>query len=94
MILDQQGDLVNIYPANEVPHNYTEYAHRKQYRLPEGCWILSIVKGDAWLFQNGEDRVLHMGEKLQINNEQGDMYIRSLYARGFVKFTLAAIEVK
>ena len=94
MILDQQAAPINLYPAHDVALDYTGYAYQDQYPLPEGCWLLSVVKGDAWLFQNGEDTVLHTGEQVEIYNQQGDIHIRSLYARGVVKFTLVAIEEK
>ena len=89
MIASQTINHMQIHNAQNITQ---DYVHRTQVKLPQGRWLLTVVKGDAWLFQGKKETILHTGDSIEIDNAQADVFIRSLYARGFAKYTLRNME--
>lgn len=54
--------------------------------LPEGSWNLHITEGDAWIFSNNDDFLLHTNENIVISNIKGTTRIKRLYTTGKVEF--------
>ena len=88
MFAAQSFNPVQIHNTQNITQ---DYVHRTQVKLPEGRWLLSIIKGDAWIFQGNKETILHTGDAIEIDNSQNDMIIRSLYARGFARYTLTKV---
>ena len=68
-------------------------ADTKIVELPEESFTLEVKGGDAWVFINGEDRILHEGEKLIVDTPHEGV-MRKLYHRGHVKYKISSLENK
>ena len=74
--------------TDNIIQMHTDYVHSTKTPLPKGNWLISIIKGEVWLFIDNSNTVLHAGDKIRVDNENGQALIRSLYTRGFSKYTL------
>ncbi len=92
-----------MYAQSIIQHNVSEeiapvskpqkgFIFRDMQELPMGYYALTITKGDAWLFHNNEDTVLHTNETLIIRADEAPAKIRSLYNVGVVTFTISEIN--
>lgn len=78
--------------TDNIIQMHTDYVHSTKTPLPQGNWLISIIKGDAWIFNDGNNTVLHAGDKMWVDNENGQSLIRSLYVRGFSRYTLVSLD--
>ena len=82
----------NINNTNNIVQMHVDYVHGTKIPLPKGNWLISIIKGDVWLFVGEDNTVLHAGDMLRVDNQNGQALIRSLYTRGFGKYTLVSMD--
>lgn len=70
---------------------HADYAFADGNVLPAGDWHIRIENGDAWVFSNGREHILHAGDTMHVKCEDGATRIRSLYVRGFARYQLSRI---
>lgn len=61
--------------------------------IPAGNWMLSIVKGEAWVFCGEANFVLRAGDYALLAASDGPITIRSLYTKGFALYRAAPLRV-
>lgn len=75
---------------NQNQHNGTtqnaDYVFRDRLELPIGKLTVKVIRGDAWVFTESEDFVLHAGEKRTFETSHRAPVIRSLYEVGFAYY--------
>lgn len=66
-------------------------ADTKVVELPTGKFTLEVKGGDAWVFLDGKDHIIHEGTVLTIDAASTGT-LRKLYHRGHVKFKVTPIN--
>jgi hypothetical protein len=66
-------------------------ADTKIVELPKGNFTLEVKGGDAWVFIDDKDYLLHEGETLTIDSSNGGV-MRKLYHRGHVKYKISPLD--
>lgn len=66
-------------------------ADTKIVELPKGSFQLEVKGGDAWVFIDDEDRIVHEGETLTFETARGGI-MRKLYHRGHVKYKISRLD--
>ncbi|MEL6406881.1 MAG: hypothetical protein AAFR81_21095 [Chloroflexota bacterium] len=75
---------INAYEPVEIVE---DYIYESPLTLPAGNWQLTIEKGDAWVFCDKDNFVLHTTDSTYITSEEHAITLRCLYVKGSVKFT-------
>lgn len=88
-----QSQLFNQdYAINQIPSMTIEdYIFDNQVELPQGNWEVHIIKGDAWIFSNQGNFILHAGETTIITESDGVTQLKRLYTKGMVKFVASHV---
>lgn len=66
-------------------------ADTKIVELPEGSFTLEVKGGDAWVFIDGTDHIVHEGETLTFDSSTGGI-MRKLYHRGHVRYKISPLD--
>jgi hypothetical protein len=77
---------------NNIIEMHTDYVHNTKTPLPKGNWLISIIKGNVWLFNGNNNSILGAGDMIRVDNEDGQVSIRSLYTRGVAKYTIVGVD--
>lgn len=62
--------------------------------IPAGNWKLSVVKGDAWVFFDRGNFVLHAGDGALLSEMEGPITIRRLYTKGYALYRAVPLRWK
>jgi len=65
-----------------------EYVFDRHCVLPNSDMTLTVLRGDAWIFSEGRNFILHTGEKYTFTPHRTAPIIRRAYTRGFTKFQI------
>mgnify|MGYP006921607155 CR=1 FL=1 len=65
-----------------------EYVFDRHCVLPNSDMTLTVLRGDAWVFSEGKNFILHTGEQYTISSHRTPPIIRRAYTRGFAKFQI------
>ena len=69
----------------------SDYVFDKQQVLPEGNLKLTVLRGDAWVFTEGHNFILHKGEQRTLSTNTKPPIIRRAFTRGFAKFQVEVV---
>ena len=87
----------NIDPSERAPALagnpglIEDYIFNTPFTLPEGNWMLTVEKGDAWIFTDKRNLVLNTNETMKIDPSDGEARIQRLYSKSVVRFQAAQI---
>jgi uncharacterized protein with PhoU and TrkA domain len=84
--------VTHISNTNNIIQMHTDFVHNTKTPLPQGNWLISVIKGDAWLFSPNNNTVLRTGDMIRVDNKDGQVVIRSLYTRGVTKYTIVGVD--
>lgn len=73
---------------NQEPVIQQEYVFDRHCVLPNSDMTLTVLRGDAWVFTEGRNFILHTGEQHDISPHRTAPIIRRAYTRGFAKFQI------
>ena len=70
----------------ESPVVIEDYVFGTPFTLPQGHWMLTTEKGEAWIFTDKRNFTLKANETMMIDPSDGDVHIKRLYVKSVVKF--------
>jgi len=68
-----------------------DYVFDNQHVLPKGDLKLTVLKGDAWVFTEEHNFILHKGEQRVLSATSKPTIIRRAFTRGFAKFQVEIV---
>lgn len=69
-----------------------DYVFERGSTLPTGSLKLTVLRGDAWIFTEGCNFILHTGEQRTISTETNPPVIRRAYTRGFANYQVEVVS--
>ncbi len=71
--------------------NQQDYIFDTMKTLPTESIKLTVTRGDAWIFTDTNDFILHSGEACYLSERVQPAVIRSAYTRGFAKIQVEVV---
>lgn len=68
-----------------------EYVFETMRPLPTEAIKLTVTRGDAWVFIDNRDFILHTGEAVYLSQRTTPANIRRAYTRGFAKVQIEIV---
>lgn len=68
-----------------------DYIFETMKTLPREALKLTVTRGDAWIFTNNEDFILHTGEGCYLSEHETPAIVRRAYTRGFAKIQIETV---
>lgn len=62
-----------------------DYIFETMKTLPNEAIKLTVTRGDAWIFTDEHDFILHAGEGCYLSQRETPAVVRRAYTRGFAK---------
>lgn len=69
----------------------SDYVFDNHHILPTGALKLTVLQGDAWVFTEGCNYILHKGEQRTLSAKATPSIIRRAFTRGFAKFQVEVV---
>lgn len=74
-----------------MPKSEQDYIFDTMKTLPHEAIKLTVTRGDAWVFTECSDFILHTGEECYLSESNYPANIRSAYTRGFAKVQIEVV---
>jgi len=71
--------------------NLQHYIFDTMKTLPTEAVKLTVTRGDAWVFTDEHDFILHAGEECYLPERSKPAMVRRAYTRGFAKVQIEVV---
>jgi len=68
-----------------------DYIFDTMKTLPHEAIKLTVTRGDAWVFTDCGDFILHAGEACYLSERANPVVVRRAYTRGFAKVQIEVV---